>query len=374
VTTPADALFGFNPHQRRGPDGRWIKMGGPGSAGGRNRGSGRRNTRPQPQAEPQAPAKPERSPEVRSLLDEARRIGAAQLPFEKPDGGPSWVEELADRLEARLDAGETEDQAGDTMRALRSTIQNMRQSQGLDEVDQGDGIARGRTGWRQLRAKQEAQLGTSLTEEQVGEGLVHYVSNPTGYKKINAIARDPELPYKSMTKAQKDNARRLDNIVSIFNDRATTLDQETEVYRGVVNPGAFLGGLEPGLEFVDHAPVSTTFDGDRAAAFATDFDTSKDPSNSAIFKIRVKPGQKGLVVDAARHPDGRKPRFMGERELLMPPGTRFRVVERTEDTVRQPPTPDGKKPKKPVNIPTYIIEVVETPIQARRTPAPLGGR
>lgn len=28
-------LFGFNPHQRRGPDGRWIKMGGAGSASGK---------------------------------------------------------------------------------------------------------------------------------------------------------------------------------------------------------------------------------------------------------------------------------------------------------------------------------------------------
>lgn len=34
------AVFGFNPNQRRGPDGRWIKMGGAGSAGGR-RGSAR---------------------------------------------------------------------------------------------------------------------------------------------------------------------------------------------------------------------------------------------------------------------------------------------------------------------------------------------
>lgn len=30
-------VFGFNPDQRRGPDGRWVKMGGAGSAGGRPR-------------------------------------------------------------------------------------------------------------------------------------------------------------------------------------------------------------------------------------------------------------------------------------------------------------------------------------------------
>lgn len=34
-----DGEFGFNKNQRRGPDGRWIKMGGPGSAGGRPKGS-----------------------------------------------------------------------------------------------------------------------------------------------------------------------------------------------------------------------------------------------------------------------------------------------------------------------------------------------
>lgn len=33
--------FGFNPRQLRGPDGRWIKMGGAGSAGGRPRGRAR---------------------------------------------------------------------------------------------------------------------------------------------------------------------------------------------------------------------------------------------------------------------------------------------------------------------------------------------
>lgn len=36
-------LFGFNPGQRRGPDGRWIKMGGSGSAGGKPRGRQRRS-------------------------------------------------------------------------------------------------------------------------------------------------------------------------------------------------------------------------------------------------------------------------------------------------------------------------------------------
>lgn len=37
-------VFGFNPGQKRGPDGRWIKMGGAGSAGGRPR-SGRARSR-----------------------------------------------------------------------------------------------------------------------------------------------------------------------------------------------------------------------------------------------------------------------------------------------------------------------------------------
>lgn len=38
AATAALEAFGFNPNQRRGPDGRWIKMGGPGSAGGKPRG------------------------------------------------------------------------------------------------------------------------------------------------------------------------------------------------------------------------------------------------------------------------------------------------------------------------------------------------
>lgn len=40
AATAALELFGFNKGQRRGPDGKWIKMGGAGSAGGRARGGG----------------------------------------------------------------------------------------------------------------------------------------------------------------------------------------------------------------------------------------------------------------------------------------------------------------------------------------------
>lgn len=41
-----DGVMGFNKNQRRGPDGKWIKMGGPGSAGGRGGLPGRREGAP----------------------------------------------------------------------------------------------------------------------------------------------------------------------------------------------------------------------------------------------------------------------------------------------------------------------------------------
>jgi hypothetical protein len=54
----AVAAFGFNPGQKRGPDGRFIKMGGPGSAGGKRGSKG--NTAPAVTDTPTPPAPAQR--------------------------------------------------------------------------------------------------------------------------------------------------------------------------------------------------------------------------------------------------------------------------------------------------------------------------
>ena len=66
--------FGFNPGQRRGPDGRWVKMGGPGSAGARPRYSRARLRRAvarwtDPRSAPNGPMPPEDLEQLRRVFE-----------------------------------------------------------------------------------------------------------------------------------------------------------------------------------------------------------------------------------------------------------------------------------------------------------------
>lgn len=346
----AFADMAFNPRQRRGPDGRWIDVSGPGGGRGEGGRSGRRAG---------SPAKPERrnadSPQ-RDLVRRLRRIVEFDEEEKGPAETPSYTAEVAQNLEQALDNDDQAEIARWERRAL-AIADDQERYRGLDEPDLGDGVARGKLGFRALKLQQRDQIKGKLTREQIQDGLEQYLSNPSGYKAINEVARaGADTPFESMTRGQQTRVRQLDQIVSVFNEEATTLQQDVEVWRGVRDPGAFLGDLKPGMEFVDNAPVSTSFDKEWSTQFVTSFgDKKQKPENNALLKIRVKAGQKGLAANSITGEFDTKIGWEQEREMLLPPGTRFRVVGKTESTDWK-----GKK------IPTYEVEVVETPVQAPR--------
>lgn len=343
--------FRFDKNQRRGPDGRWIDMGGADSVGG-GRGatprSGRRSGPPSARSSADSPQ--------HDLVRRLRRIVEFDEEEKGPAPTPSYTAEVAQNLQQALDDGDQAEIARWEKRAL-AIAETQEKYRGLDEPDLGDGVARGKLGFRALKMQQRGQIGGKLTREQIQDGLEQYLSNPNGYKAINEIARmAADTPFGSMTRSQQERVRQLDRIVSVFNEEATTLQQDAEVWRGVRDPGAFLGDLKPGMEFVDSAPVSTSLDKDWATKFVTAFGGKKQkPESNALLKIRVKAGQKGLVANSITGEFDTKIGWEQEREMLLPPGTRFRVVGKTEDTDWE-----GKK------IPTYEVEVVETPVQAPR--------
>lgn len=321
--------FRFDPRQPRDGDGKWT------DGGGVDTGSPQRDT-------------------VRRL----RRI----VEFDKEDGKDttsSYVAEVARTLEEALD---NNDQAEIDRWAKRASaiVEVQERLRGLNETDQGDGVVRGVTGFHALKRHQRGLIQGNLTREQIQDGLEQYLSNPTGYKAINEVARAmADTPLESMTRGQKERVRQLDQIVSVFNQDATTLQEDVEVWRGVRDPGIFLGDLQPGMEFVDGAPVSTSLDKKWATEFVTSFGGKKQrPEDNAIFKVRVKAGQKGLLANAVTGEFDTKVGWEQERELLLPPSSRFRVIGRTEDT-----DAGGKK------VPTYEVEVVDTPVQPPRAPA-----
>jgi hypothetical protein len=327
--------FRFDKNQRRDSDGRWVDMGGADSTGG---GRG---------ATPQ-----------HDLVRRLQRIVEFDEEEKGPAPTPSYTAEVAQNLQQALDSGDQAEIARWEKRAL-AIVDDQEKYRGLNEPDLGDGVARGKLGFRALRMQQRAQIEGKLTREQIQGGLEEYLSNPGGYKAINQAARNRSVPFDKMTKTQQARVRQLDQIASVFEQDATTLQQDTEVWRGVRDPGAFLGDLEPGMEFVDDAPVSTSMDRDWATNFATDWGKKKiTPENSAILKIRLKKGQKGLVGAAVAGEFSDKTGWEQEREVLLPPGSRFRVISKTDDTDAK-----GKK------VSTYEVEVVETPVLAPRAPA-----
>lgn len=357
--TPGEGDFGFNPRQRRGPDGRWIDMGGPGSAGGRHgvgQGDGKRRA---PGGGDGPPRKNADHP-ARAVVERARFLAEEK----RKDGGTpnAWLEDVTNQVDKALDAGDDETVAR-FLNAIERSNELQAKLLGEDVPDEDDGVTRGVRGWREIMRQQKGEF--ELTRDQIQGGLEEYLSNPRGYKAINQVARDRSVPFDKMTKAQQERVRQLDRIASVFDQDAATLQQDTEVWRGVRDPGAFLGDLKPGMEFIDDAPVSTSLDKEWATNFAADWgDKKTDPENSAIFKILMKKGQKGLLGAAVAGEFGDTAGWEKERELLLPPGTRFRVVGKTDST-----DANGKK------IPTYELEAVETPVlPPRATPKKTSNR
>lgn len=97
------------------------------------------------------------------------------------------------------------------------------------------------------------------------------------------------------------------------------LDHDRIVFRGVAKSIEDIGvvrALEQGSDLIDYGFVSTT----NRLAIALGFGRWADASPTTLFEIIVPKGLRGINVA------GISP-FSEEEELLLPPGTRFKVIE-----------------------------------------------
>lgn len=154
-----------------------------------------------------------------------------------------------------------------------------------------------------------AMIGSSrFTEEEHSRALNRYTRN--GFRRMNSYLRDgPEGMSESDLELVRPRVSALTDLIEIQDPTTST----TTLYRG-------MGGqnlqLNEGDEFHDRAFVSTSKQSEVAEEFAEE--------DGTIFTIRVPAGAQILDVNAAGDDDE-------EGEVLLPPGSKFRV-SRVVDT------------------------------------------
>lgn len=148
-----------------------------------------------------------------------------------------------------------------------------------------------------------------FSEDEHSTVLRRYTGN--GYSTINASLRNGTYPKGG--EAAKERVR---NEVSALTDLIDIQDptsSETTLYRRMEN---FRLDLSEGGEFHDKGFVSTSKRED-----VLPIETEQDDPNYTFFKITVPKGAQMLDVVAA----GRKSWGADEQEVILPPGTKFRV-------------------------------------------------
>lgn len=126
---------------------------------------------------------------------------------------------------------------------------------------------------------------------------------------------------KPLTEArQSDMLRYVEGLDGAL-DRAV-LPRGVKVYRGI-NSVELRGTLKKGSEFVDHGFISTTGDIDRMEDFAAGF-TGLQKEGAILAEIRVPKGYRAGFFDRYGTGDW-------ESEVLLPRGTRFRVISTKVD-------------------------------------------
>lgn len=143
-----------------------------------------------------------------------------------------------------------------------------------------------------------------------------------GFRYTNELARkykqklrDPALkskpgPYPEEVELARRLATALDDL---FEDPAAVLQHPMVVYRGCTTPRVLGGGVDPvGVEFVDHAFVSTSVR-----------DTAASRFSAVLLEIHLKPGDRA-IRPAVVGKDSAMERKEGE--ILLPSPSRFRVI------------------------------------------------
>jgi 2'-5' RNA ligase len=156
------------------------------------------------------------------------------------------------------------------------------------------------------------------SSEQHEQALESYTDN--AFRDMNEWLRHGELPDGSDPEETKSRIDTLYDLIAIQDPLA----EDTTLYRGAAGMD-----LEIGDEFNDRGFVSTSDHQRRGQTFAKGY-----KGQGQLLTIRVPAGAQVLQVASI------DPSSDGEREWILPPGSRFRVVGRNSDAI-EGKTQDG---------------------------------
>lgn len=190
-----------------------------------------------------------------------------------------------------------------------------------------------------------------LTRDQADRGMREWAGNKNGYRRMSELLRVRPSQVFKPTPAQRRSIQAIGHVDSIFADEATTTPVDLEVVRGLSAVSTLGMDLSDGAEFTADGYTAASFHEGWARSFTTDV-----RNDGALFRIRIPAGSRVLAAGVGSGDAGdiaRQARH--ESEVLLPRGTRFRVVRRLEDTTV---AVHGRRTD---TVPVYEIEVVETP-------------
>lgn len=201
----------------------------------------------------------------------------------------------------------------------------------------------------------EYTLRPGLTDAE-SQALDRYVLSRVADPLNTALRQGTAPPFGTVKVVDQvvdldDVAAQLDSAIA-----ASELSADTTLYRGALMRPADLRKLQPGAITREDAFLSTTTESENAFEIIH-WRKGRDPAGGkspVIFEILAPRGTAGAVAD------------VGEREVLLGRGRRFRVVE-----VRRPTTPGGTRrivleilPDTPAPLPAPVV----TPLASRTVP------
>ncbi|MGA5033382.1 ADP-ribosyltransferase [Streptomyces cellulosae] len=166
-----------------------------------------------------------------------------------------------------------------------------------------------------------------FTEEQHTNAMLDYQGR--AYRDMNSLLRSGTSPQRATLDETRARISTLSDLIAI----QEPFTEDRALYRGTRQLRL---GLKPGDEFHDKGFASTSEDEDVAA--------SMTGVGGSLFRIKAPSGTQALEV-AALGED------IGEREVILPPGTKFRVIAANE-------------PEDPTQRAVYDVEIINGQLAA----------
>lgn len=206
----------------------------------------------------------------------------------------------------------------------------------------------------------------SMLEYQAGT----YKSQVGGYSTLQDYLRDGKIaPW--LVKEEGVTAEKIQKVIQGVDVAISksTASEEMSLLRGIREPAKVfqvkdMSELKVGYEFVDKGYTSATTSKDVVERFSTKLNRWDDPK---VLHIRVKKGQKAFPMDLVEK--------IGEREVVLPRGTKFRVTLVSGNNIYLEVVENAEVIPAKMPAVTSVVESVKvTPPPVVKTPKATGTR